>query len=63
MGKYQKNLAKSLELIEICFNLKEAYLKQLHPGTSQQDINRMIFQSIVSRKEKQWKSPKASLKP
>ena len=63
MDKYQRNLAKSLELIDLCFNLKEAYLKQVYPGVSQQDINRMIFQGILSRKKGQWKSPRASSKP
>ncbi len=59
---YHKKLAKSLELIETCFNLKEAYLKQIYPGASQQEINSMIFKGILSRKEKQWKSQKALLK-
>jgi len=61
--RYHRNLAKTLELIDACFNLKEAYLKRPHPEASQQDINNMIFQGILSRKEKQWKSPKASSKP
>ena len=63
MDKYQKNLAKSLELIDVCFNLKEAYLKQLYPGASQQDIDSKIYQGILSRKKGQWKSPRASSKP
>ena len=63
LDKYQKNLAKSLELIDVCFNLKEAYLKQKYPATSQQEINAMIYQGILSRKKRQWKSPGASSKP
>jgi len=63
LDKYRKNLAKSLELIDVCFNLKEAYLKQVYPGASQQDIDSMIFQGILSRKKRQWKSPGASSKP
>lgn len=63
MDKYQRNLGKSLELIDVCFNLKEAYLKQKHPATSQQEISAMIYQGILSRKKRQWKSPGASSKP
>lgn len=57
--KYQRNLAKSLELIDMCFNLKEAYLKQKHPEASRQEIIDMVYKGILSRKEKQWKSQKA----
>ena len=63
MDKYQRNLAKSLELIDVCFNLKEAYLKQKHPAAPQQEISAMIYQGILSRKKRQWKSPGASSKP
>lgn len=62
MDGYHKKLAKSLELIDICFNLKEAYLKQIYPEASQQKINSMIFKGILSRKKRQWKSQKALLK-
>jgi len=63
MNKYQKNLAKSLELIEVCFTLKQAYLKNKYPEAAQQDIKDMIYRGILSRKKRLWKSPKASLKP
>jgi len=62
MNRYHKNFAKSLELIQICFDLKEAYLKQIYPQASQEHINRVIFQRMLSRKKSQWKSQKALLK-
>jgi len=63
MDQYQKNLAKTLELIEVCFNLKQAYLEKRYPEASQQDIKDMIYKGILSRKGRQWKSPKALSKP
>lgn len=60
--RLQKNLDKSLELIDICFNLKEAYLKQKYPEASHQEIIDMVYKGILLRKEKQWKSQKALLK-
>jgi hypothetical protein len=63
MDRYQKNLAKTLELIDVCFNLKQAYLKKQCPEASQQDIKGMIYKGILLRKKRQWKLPKASLKP
>ena len=62
MKRFQKNLSKSLELIDACFNLKEAYLKQKYPEASQQEIIDMVYKGILLRKEKQWKSQKALLK-
>ncbi len=62
MDRYQKNFSKSLELIDICFNLEEAYLKKIHPQASQKDINNIIFQGILSRKKRQWRLQKALLK-
>jgi hypothetical protein len=59
---YKKNLIKSLEIIDLCFNLKEAYFQQVFPHASHSDINNMIFQDIITRKEKEWKSQKVSLK-
>jgi len=63
MDIYKKNLAKTLELIEICFNLKQAYLSKIYPEASQQDIKDMIYKGILLRKKRQWKSPKALSKP
>ena len=59
MDKYRKNLAKTLELIEVCFNLKQAYLEKRYPEASQQAIKDMIYKDILLRKGRQWKSPKA----
>jgi hypothetical protein len=61
-NKYKQNLAKTLELIELCFTLKEAYLRQQHPLASPGEIRQMICQGILERKERQWTSPDPFLK-
>jgi hypothetical protein len=61
--KYEKNLAKMLELIDVCFQLKEAYHRQQHPQASPREIREMICRGILARKEQQWTSPDPSLKP
>ena len=57
------NLSKTLEIIDTCFNLKEAYLKQKYPHSSQDEIADMVYQGILSRKNNQWKLQKTSLRP
>ncbi|MEI6128134.1 MAG: hypothetical protein WCQ99_16415, partial [Pseudomonadota bacterium] len=59
----KNNLRKTLEIIDACFDLKEAYLKQLYPNETQKEIAGRIYQGILKRKEAQWKSQKDSLKP
>ena len=59
---YKNNLAKTLEVIELCFTLKEAYLRQQHPLASPREIRQMICQGILKRKERQWTSPDPFLK-
>jgi hypothetical protein len=63
MEKYIKNLNKTLEIIDLCFNLKEAYFRQEYPKASDTEIREMIYQDILARKEKLWKSEKACLTP
>ena len=55
MTKYQKKLMQSLELIDTCFLLKEAYLHQRYPEKSDYQIKKLIYREIVRRKEEQWK--------
>ena len=57
----ERNLARTLELIDLCFKLKEAYFKQRHPQASPKEIRAMIYHGILSRKEKQWTSPETCL--
>jgi hypothetical protein len=61
LSKYrlQNNFAKTFELIDTCFKLKEAYLKQKYPEASQLEIDEMICKEIIARKERQWKLQKA----
>jgi hypothetical protein len=60
---YEKNLAKTLELIDLCFQLKEAYLRQRYPSASPLEIRQVICSGILARKERQWTSPDPSSKP
>lgn len=55
MVDYQRNLFRTIELINLCFTLKSAYLRTQHPEASERDIRRMINAGIVRRKEAQWK--------
>jgi hypothetical protein len=60
-NSYFLNLARTLELIDLCFKLKEAYLKQQNPQAPPEKIRELIYQGILSRKQKQWTSPETSL--
>ncbi|MEE4355542.1 MAG: hypothetical protein V2I97_03685 [Desulfococcaceae bacterium] len=61
MDRYINNLNKTLQIIDLCFNLKEAYFRQKHPGKTDEEIRKMIYQDMLARKEKLWKSEKACL--
>jgi hypothetical protein len=54
----KKNLSKTLELIDLCFKLKESYLMQQHPQATTEEIRELIYQDILKRKERQWTSPR-----
>ncbi|HBE04220.1 MAG TPA: hypothetical protein DC049_17350 [Spirochaetia bacterium] len=58
---YNKNLAKTLEIIDTVFTLKAAWLEKTHPQWSCSDVKKEIYQGIIRRKEEQWKSQKAFL--
>jgi hypothetical protein len=57
----ERNLVKTLELIDLCFTLKEAFLKQQYPQESPEKIRELIYQGILSRKKNQWTLPETSL--
>ncbi len=61
--KLRKNLNKMMQIIDTCFDLKEACLRQRYPNASQSEISGMIYQGILNRKDAQWKSQKNFLKP
>ena len=63
VDRYIKNFAKTLELIQATFTLKEAYLQAKHPDLTKKEIAAIMYQNILKRKERQWKSQKGSLKP
>lgn len=52
--KYIRNLNKTLELTQVCFELKEAYLRKLHPGLKDEEIRELIYLEILKRKQNQW---------
>jgi hypothetical protein len=60
---YENNLVRTIELIDLCFMLKEAYLRQQHPDASPEKIRDLINCGILARKEKQWASPEICLTP
>ena len=62
MNRYQNNFAKTLELIDTCFTLKEAYFRHRYPARSRQEIMELLYQDILERKERQWRSQKDFLK-
>ena len=53
----ENNLARTIELIDLCFRLKEAYLRQQHPEASPEKIRDLIDRGILARKERQWALP------
>jgi hypothetical protein len=50
----ENNLARTIDLIDLCFKLKEAYLRQQHPEASPEKIRDLINRGILARKEQQW---------
>lgn len=59
----ENNLARTIELIDLCFRLKEAYLRRLHPEASSEEIRDLIDRGILARKEQQWASPEICSRP
>ncbi len=62
MKPYAENLFKTLELTDLSFTLKKAYLKSRFTDETEKEIRKRIFESLLIRKEKQWKSAKVFLK-
>ncbi len=50
----EKNLTRTIELIDLCFTLKEAYLKSQYPKATPGKIRALIYQGIAARKAKKW---------
>ena len=59
----ENNLARTIELIDLCFKLKEAYLRQQHPEASPEKIRDLINRGILARKEQRWASPEICSTP
>jgi hypothetical protein len=53
--KYIRNLKKTLELTQVCFDLKEGYLRKTHPGLRDEEIRELVYRGIEKRKQSQWK--------
>jgi hypothetical protein len=54
--KYIRNLNKTLELTQICFDLKEAYLRKTHPELRDEEIRELVYRGIEKRKQRQSSS-------
>ena len=61
--KHENNLARTIELIDLCFKLKEAYLRQQHPEASPEKIRDLIDRGVLARKERQWALPEICSTP
>ena len=61
--RIQRNLQKTLELINTVFALKLAWLRTRHPDWDEKQLSNAIYQGILSRKERQWTSPPESSAP
>ena len=59
---HEDNLARTIDLIDLCFKLKEAYLRQQHPEASPEKIRDLIDRGILARKERQWALPDGLIK-
>lgn len=59
---HEDNLARTIDLIDLCFKLKEAYLRQQHPEASPEKIRDLIDRGILARKERQWARPENLIK-
>ena len=57
------NLARTIELIDLCFKLKEAYVGRWHPEASPEKIRDLINRGILARKEQQWALPEICSTP
>jgi hypothetical protein len=53
----ERNLARTIELMDLCFKLKEANLRRQHPGASPEEIRDLINRGILARKEQTWALP------
>ena len=60
---HEDNLARTIALIDLCFKLKEAYLRQQHPEASPEKIRDLIDRGILARKERQWALPEICSTP
>ncbi len=60
MKSYRQNLLKTIELIDLCFTLKKAYMRSKLPEIVEEDLERRIWNDILRRKENKWRSAKAS---
>jgi hypothetical protein len=55
LNQYRRNLFKTFEIIQTCFDLKEAYLLSQNPGIPGHEIRRRIYENIIHSKDRQWK--------
>ncbi|MFC1504764.1 hypothetical protein ACFL6D_05040 [Spirochaetota bacterium] len=54
-NKYIQNFKKTMEIIDLCYTLKAAYIKKTNPGLSNKEVEHEIYKGIIRRKEEAWK--------
>jgi hypothetical protein len=52
--KYLRNLKRTEELIDLCLQMKFAYLKEKNPDWSDSEIRRYMSVQRIWNKERQW---------
>lgn len=53
--QYEEKLKKSLELSLAARILKKAYLQSLNPSFNQEQLEKLLIEDILKRKESSWK--------
>ncbi|MEM4248155.1 MAG: hypothetical protein QXH80_02725 [Candidatus Nanoarchaeia archaeon] len=53
--EYEQKFKKSLELSLAARILKKAYLRSLNPSLNQEQLEKLLIEDILKRKESSWK--------
>ena len=58
--RINNNLRKTAEILDTVFTLKLSCLNARHPELSDAEARSLVYQGIIDRKERQWKSHRES---
>lgn len=53
-----QNLRRGFELLNVTMKLRLAYLKQMHPHKTEEELVHQIHLEAIESKERQWNSAK-----